>query len=93
MYSCLLDAPLSIGNMKKVLDTVSNWKQFCTYFQLQEKCDRQETIELLFSEADFKATVTWSRLAWALYHCSEEQAIDGVLEYMKSPTGELVNIT
>ena len=76
--------------MKKVLDKVSNWSQFCTYFQLQEKFDRQDTLELLFSEPEFEATMSWKRVAWALYHCSEERAIDDITEYMKSPTGEFV---
>ena len=47
-----------------------------------------ETLQLLVSEPDFEATMTWKRVAWALYNCSEEIAVDGIFTYMKSPTGE-----
>ena len=85
------DAPLSVSNLKRVLSKVSKWSQFCTYFQLQEKSTQTETLEMLFDEPDFKATMTWKRVAWALYHCSEEEAIDHIFEYMKSPKGKSVN--
>ena len=81
---------MNIRNLKKALDRVSNWTQFCTYFQLQEKSDKHETLQLLLSEPDFKATMTWKRVAWALYNCSEDKAIDDIFDYMKSPTGKSV---
>ena len=58
------------------------------YFKLEEKSSREETLDLFSREPEF-STVSWKQVALALYHCSEEEAIDCCFEYMKSPNGNL----
>ena len=48
-----------------------------------------ETVKFFIGEPYFEAS--WKKVALALYHSSEEKAMDELFQYMKSPTGKSQN--
>ena len=48
-----------------------------------------ETVEFFIGEPYFEAS--WKKVALALYHSSEQKAMDELFQYMKSPTGKSQN--
>ena len=80
------DAPLTTANMLEALQNVLDWKAFCKCLHLLVRPSKMETVEFFIGEPYFEAS--WKKVALALYHSSEEKAIDDLFQYMKSPTGK-----
>lgn len=75
--------------MFEVVQTIKGWKQFCRYLHLQDKPNRKEVIKFFVEEPYFEAS--WKKVALSLYYSSEEDAIDKLFRYMKSPTGHFLH--
>ena len=79
------DAPLTTEHMYKVVRTIRHWKQFCRYLCVHDKEDKRKTIAFFIEEPFFEAS--WKKVALALYYSFEDDTIDALFFYMKSPAG------
>ena len=86
VYLPCTDAPLTPANMLEALQKVLDWNAFCKCLHLLVRPSKMETVEFFIGEPYFEAS--WKKIALALYHSNEEEAIDDLFQYMKSPTGK-----
>ena len=83
LYNYIADAPLNINNLQNALKKVTNWKVFSQYLKLPMKDTWRESLQLFAAHSGS----TWKQLSVALYHTNENEAIDDLFYYMKSPNG------
>lgn len=80
------DAPLTTENAYQVVRASTRWKQFCRYLHIPHKLNKRETLKFYMEEPYFEAC--WVAIALALYQIHDDESIDILFHYMKSPAGE-----
>ena len=86
----MTDAPLTPENVYKVVGAIKKWKQFCRYLHIDDKRNRKQVLAFFIEEPYFEAS--WKKVALALYYSFEDDAINALFFYMKSPTGYIACI-
>ena len=71
--------------MYEVVKKITRWNLFCRYLHVHDKWDKRKAIAFFIEEPYFEAS--WKKIALALYHSFEDEAIDALFFYMKSPAG------
>ena len=79
------DAPLTTENVYEVVKTTKSWNQFCRYLRIPDTPNNREALTFFIEEPYFEAC--WTAIALALYHIDDEESIDILFDYMKSPAG------
>ena len=81
----LTDAPLTAQIVYEVVKEIYNFKQFCRNLCVAQRQTVMKTLQFYVEEPYFQAT--WKKLAMAIYQSHEDNAIDSLSDYMKSPPG------
>ena len=84
----ITDAPLTTENVYKVIEMVKQWKEFCRYLHIDDKQNRKKALAFFIEEPYFEAS--WKKIVLALYYSFEDDTIDALFFYMKSPAGYFV---
>ena len=61
------------------------WKEFWKFLKIGEKPTRMATVSFFVEEPYFQAS--WKSIAMALYLRMEDEVVDALFNYMKSPAG------
>ena len=67
---------------------IKQWKEFCRYLHIDDKQNKRKALAFFIEEPYFEAS--WKKVALALYYSFEDDTIDALFFYVKSPAGYFI---